>query len=92
MDFYKNVTREQLISSLEQFQSLHVEASNEAYRIKRMIVDLKKWVEDEMEKAELSASVQKDEYVKGLFMGQKISFERILRQIESLQKQVNQND
>lgn len=82
-DLYKDITREQLISSLENFQALHVEVSNKAYQANKNISELKKWVIEEMDKAELSANVQKDEYIKGLFLGQKISFERILRQIDS---------
>lgn len=84
-DFYKDITKEQLISSLEHFQKLHVEASNNAYKANKNIIALTQWAKEEMDKAELSAKVQTDEYVRGLFLGQKLSFERILRQIESFQ-------
>jgi hypothetical protein len=81
-NFYKDINKHDIISHLSHVQNAHVKASNEAYRFKSNLKELKQWVTEEMNKAELSANIQIDLYVKGVFLGQKLSFERILREME----------
>jgi len=81
-DFYKDITREQLISSLEQYQNNDVAISNELYRYKKNINETLSWLANEAKKAQRSANVQENEFIKGEFIGLNMAFERTTRQLE----------
>lgn len=84
INFYKNITREQIIMALGHTQTREIEASNRAYRLKKQQDYLVEWLENEIKQAEISAENQKNEYFKNLFLGQKVAYERVLRQITHL--------
>ena len=84
VNFYKNITREQIIMALGHAQKRDVESSNKAYKLKKNTIELVKFIELEIYSAEQSAEKQTNEYFKNLFLGQKVAYERVLRQITNI--------
>lgn len=78
---YEKYPKEAVILALGNYQQMHVEASNEAHRYKKNFETLVEWVEAEIKAAEDSAKKQTDEHFKEFFLGQKQSYERIMRQL-----------
>jgi hypothetical protein len=81
-DFYKDITKEDLISSRQHVMNANVRLSNGLYRLNTNVANLKTFIENEMNMAAVSAKVQTDETIRCLFLGQRMAFERVMREIE----------
>lgn len=81
---YKNITREQIIMAFGHAQASNVLHSNQAYNLKKQRDKLVEFLELEIGLTETSAENQSNEYFKNLFLGQKVAYERVLREITHL--------
>lgn len=78
-DFYKDITKEQVISSLEHYQRSDVKLSNENYHLKEDKKELIKWIEKEIYDAEAGENENIDSDISLVYVGQKLAYEKVLR-------------
>jgi hypothetical protein len=83
MDFYEKWTKEDIGKSRDSVMQTNVELSNQLHNLKKNITALKETASKHSSNALLLSKSETEEYLKGLYLGQKMAYDEIELSIDS---------